>query len=107
MTYSTGHAMFQLGNHQRDELCSNLGELILSHASRAEAHSYAVWTDPIWVVLGLLQRDIVIVLQTEAAKLFGAAKVYILFVLPPLLLIFEDLSHHYYVNQFGELGLYV
>jgi hypothetical protein len=39
--------------------------------------------------------------------LFGAAKVYILFVLSPLLLVFEDLAHHYHVYQLGELGLYV
>ena len=107
MAHPTRHAMLQLRDHYRYKLGSNLGQLLLPHASRAETSSCAVGTYPSGVLLSLLERNIVVILQAEAAKLFGAAEVNGLFILLPLLLVFEELTHHYHVDQVGELWLHV
>ncbi len=70
MTDSTGHAMLQLWYHYRYNLGSYLGQLVLPHASRAKADSRAVRAYPFRVLLGQLQRYIVVILQAEAAELF-------------------------------------
>jgi hypothetical protein len=99
--------MLQLWDNQGDDVSSDLSQLVLSHATRTETDSSAVGTNPAWILLSLLERNIVVVLQTKAAELLGTTIIDISFIVLPLLLVLMKLPHSDHIDQVSHLWLYI